>query len=209
MLMSMNVTGTFNTISYQHLIHNLQKQKIPKWIADWVKSVLTGRRITLSIYRQTTAEFQVQTSIPQRSSLFPILYFFYNANLLEICNKPDTNTITIGFINNVNMLAYSTSTEENCRTLERLYKECERWATKHGSVFAPNKYELIHLAKNSKNFNMTTTISIALETVKPKTDIKGLGLQIDCKLKWSAHIQQVQKRITSQTLVLTKLTASI
>ena len=114
----------------------------------------------------------------------------------------------MGFIDDVNVLAYSTSTEENCKTLERLHKECERWAIKHGSVFAPDKYELIRLAKNSKNFNMTTTINISSEIIKPKADIRVLGLQIDCKLKWNAHIRQVQEKMTSQTLALTKLTAS-
>ena len=206
-LMSMDVAGAFDTVSHQRLIHNLQKQKISKWIADWVKSFLTERKTRLSIYRQTT-KYQVQMGIPQRSFLSFILYLFYNANLLEICNRPGTNTSAMGFIDDVNVLVYSTSTEENCKILERLHKECKRWAVKHGSVFAPDKYKLIHLAKNSKNLDMTTTINISSEIIKPKADIRVLGLQINCKLKWSAHIQWVQEKMASQTLALTKLIAS-
>lgn len=102
--------------------------------------------------------------------------YFYNADLLEICDRPGTNTSAMGFMDDVNVLAYSTSTEENCRTLERLHKECERWARKHSSVFAPDKYELIHLAKTPSNFDMTTTISISSETIKPKADVRVMLL---------------------------------
>ena len=144
-LMSMDVAGAFDTISYQHFIHNLQKRKISKWIANWMKSFLTGRRITLSIYRQTITEFHVQTDIPQGFPLSLILYLFYNVDLLEICNRSGTNTSAIGFIDDVNILAYSTSTEENCKTLKRLHKKCKRWALKYSSVFASDKYKLIYL----------------------------------------------------------------
>ena len=106
------------------------------------------------------------------------------------------------------MLAYGKSTEENCRTLERIHRKCELWATRHGSVFAPDKYELIHLSRNPKKFNMTATIQIETNLIEPKTDIRVLGLQIDTKLKWGAHIRKTQEKMTSQSLALTKISAS-
>lgn len=54
----------------------------------------------------------------------------------------------MAFVDDVNILAYSSSTEANCRTLERVHRACLKWAKRHGAEFAPSKYELIHLAKN-------------------------------------------------------------
>lgn len=84
-LLSMDIAGAFDTVSHQRLTHNLRKRKIPEWIANWVQSFLDNRRTTLAIHPQMTDEFAVQTGIPQGSPISPILYLFYNADLLEIC----------------------------------------------------------------------------------------------------------------------------
>ena len=136
-LLSMDVSGTFDSVSHRQLIHNLRKRKILIWITKWVKSFLEDCKSTLAIYRQTTEVFEVHTGIPQGSPVSPILYLFYNADLLDICKRPGTRTSGLGFVNNVNILAYSTSIKKNCKTLERLHKECEKWANRHGVVFAP------------------------------------------------------------------------
>lgn len=86
---------------------------------------LKVRKTTLAIYRQVTEIFEVRTGIPEGSPISPILYLFYNADLLDICEKPGTRASGLGFVDDVNILAYSTSTKENCKTLERLLAECE------------------------------------------------------------------------------------
>ena len=145
---------------------------------------LQDRTTALTINARTTDTFSIHTGIPQGSPLSPILYLFYNADLLEMCERPGSKTSAIGFVDDVNILAYSTSTEENCKTLEKLHRECEKWAKRHGSVFAPQKYELIHFARNPKKFNMTKCVSITGNEVAPKPDIRVLGLQVDTRLKW-------------------------
>ena len=207
-LLSMDVAGAFDTVPHRRLIHNLRKRKIPKWITDWTAIFLKERRTTLTINRRVTEEFAVRTGIPQGSPISPILYLFYNADLLEICERPGINTSALGFVDDVNVLAYGKSTEENCRILERIHRKCELWAARHGSVFAPDKYELIHLSRNPKKFDMSATIQIENNLIEPKTDIRVLGLQIDTKLKWGAHIRKTQEKMTSQSLALTKISTS-
>ena len=82
------------------------------------------------------------------------------------------------------------------------------WAHRHGSTFAPKKYELIYFARNPKRFNMAATITIGGEIKVPKTDIRVLGIQIDTKLKWGSHVKKIQEKTVTQTRALTKLTAS-
>ena len=129
-------------------------------------------------------------------------------DLLDICNRPGTKTSGLGFVDDINALAYGKSTQENCRTLERIHRECERWALRHGSLFAPTKYELIHLSRNPKKFDMTATINIENSLIKPKADIRILGLQIDTKLKWGAHIRKTQEKMVKQSMALTKISTS-
>ena len=136
-LLNINVADAFDSVFHQWLIHNLCKRKIPKWITKWVESFLLNQKTSLTIHRQVMDMFRVCTSIPQGSFISSILYLFYNTDLLDICKRPGTRTSSLRFIDDVNILAYSTSTEENCRTLEKVHKKCEWWAKKHEAIFAP------------------------------------------------------------------------
>lgn len=124
-LLSMDVPGAFDSVSHQRLIHDLRKRKIPEWIPKWVESLLLDRKTTLAIHRQVTNMSEVRTGIPQ-GSISPILYLFYDADSLDICERPGMRTSGLGFVDDVNILAYGTSTEENCKTLEKVHKKCER-----------------------------------------------------------------------------------
>ena len=85
-LLSMDVASAFDTVSHQRLIHNLRRRKIPQWITNWVNSFLKDQSTMLAIHQKRIEQFVVQTRIPQESPLSPILYLFYNADLLEICD---------------------------------------------------------------------------------------------------------------------------
>ena len=167
----MDVSGAFDSVSHQRLIHNLWKRKIPEWIAKWVGSFLRDHKTTLAVYRQVTETLEVRTGIPQGSPVSSILYLFYNADLLDICEKPGIRASGLDFVDDVNILAYSTSTKENCKTLEQLHTECKQWVNKHRAIFAPKKYKLIHLAHSPKKFDMIATINIANTTLFSKPDI--------------------------------------
>lgn len=88
------------------------------------------------------------------------------------------------------VLAYGKNTEEDCKILGAIRKKCGRWAGRHGAVFAPTKYELIHLSRSHKKFNTAATISIETNVIKLKTDIGVLGLQIDTKLKMGSPLSK-------------------
>jgi hypothetical protein len=137
----------------------------------------------------------MQTSISQKFSLSFILYLFYNADLLKIINRLDIAAFDLRFVDDVNILVYEKSIEENCKSLKIIYRVCERWAIRHEIVFASTKYELIHLTRNLKRFNMTITINIDFITIFSKIDIRVLRLQINIKLRWESHVRKIQRKM--------------
>lgn len=88
-----------------------------------------------------------------------------------------------GFVDDVHLIAYGKSTEANCEVLRKAHKVCVHWARTHGASFAPKKYELLHLTRSPKKFNMKSTVDLGEVVVKPDTSIRVLGLHIDSKLK--------------------------
>ena len=150
----------------------------------------------------------VETGIPQGSPISPILFLFFVADLLDATNNEALRTSSFAFVDDTHILTYGNSTERNCRTLERIHRECEEWLRIYGAKFAPKKYELIHFAKRPKDFNMRATIRIG-EAEKVATDhVRVLGVQVDSKLKWGPHIARIEKKFATQSFAISRISTS-
>ena len=67
---------------------------------------------------------RIDLGIPQGSPISPILYLFYNANLLEESEDIAISMTPMGFIDDISLLTYSDSTERNVKNLKKAYKKC-------------------------------------------------------------------------------------
>lgn len=88
----------------------------------------------------TLKDLLIQCGIPQGSPLSPILFLFYNTDLLDICSSISPTLSANALIDDTSLLAMGSSTEENCLNLAKAHKKCLDWAETHGAIFAPSKY---------------------------------------------------------------------
>ena len=207
-LLSLDISGAFDCVNPIRLLDILRKKGFPPWVVQWVRAFITSRSTTLVIQGQETEPFQVGAGVPQGSPLSPILFALYIFELLELCQRPKEGLTAIGFADDINMLAYGRSTESNCRVLEAGHSRCLAWARRHGMRFAPNKYELIHFTRSSKQFNLQASVHLEGVNKLPSPDIRVLGIWVDTKLRWSAHLREVQHKACTQIGALTRITAS-
>jgi hypothetical protein len=146
--------------------------------------------------------------ISQGSPLSLILFLFYNANQVYICNPLTLPASGIGFVDDVNALAFGKSTEENCRTLQTVHKRCLDWARKHRASFAPEKYILVHFTKARTKHNTACPLVLPASTLHPSPSARVLSVILDKKLSWKPHLQHIKSKLTTQTNVLKRLMAS-
>ena len=207
-LLSLDVSKAFDRVSHTRLTHNLRKRRIPESLVRWVTDFLSNRRTEVKVNNFTLPEAPVMVGIPQGSPISPILYLFYNADLLESCEDIRLRTSATGFVDDVNILTYSESTEQNCLKLTEIHKKCQSWTKKHGSKFCPDKYELIHFSRTKKNFNMTAEIKLGDQKIGPKSDIRILGVRLDSALRWQAHMRAVEAKSVHMINALRTITGS-
>jgi hypothetical protein len=151
---------------------------------------------------------RINVDISQDSSIFFIFYFFYNANILKSLKRSRYKIIVIEFVNDINILIYETSTKSNCKALKKTHVKCELWARRHEARFASIKYELMHLTKNHRRFNMTTIININEIIKKSFISMKMLKMQLDIKFKWDSHVKKIHEKMTTQMFAFTRFIAS-
>jgi hypothetical protein len=170
---------------------------------------MQNRCTTLRINEQSTFMSQIKVDISQNFFVSFILYFFYNADILKVFERFKYKITVIDFVNDINILTYDTSITSNCRALKKTYVICELWTRRHDVRFASIKYELLHLTKNHKRFDMTITINVENVIRESTTIVRVLNVQLDIKLKWDSHVKKIQNKMITQMLALIRLTIFI
>ena len=179
-LLLLDVSRAFNNVSRPQLLHNLRKHRVDQILVRWVNSFLNDQSTTLKLQEYTAPSAPIQTGIPQGSPLSPILYLFYNTDLIKACKTEHTEAIR--YIDDVSILAIGPITQRNCKTLKAIHRTAEKWARQHGSQFAPAKYELIHFTRDPKA-NTTHPLRLPHATIEASPSYRYLGIQMDSRLR--------------------------
>lgn len=111
------------------------------WIANFMKVLVT----TIKINKYSINMINISTKISQKLLLLSILYFFQNADLLEIYLFFGLQIIARSFIENTILFATRFYIVENYKKFKKLYQLYIIWAIKHVSKIDLFKYQLVHL----------------------------------------------------------------
>lgn len=78
-----------------------------------------------------------------------ILYIIYNADLLSIAGDVDSED-SLGFVDDIAILAIGKDFEENARTLKSMMEReggGQQWSNEHNSKFEISKSAVLHLTR--------------------------------------------------------------
>jgi hypothetical protein len=89
-------------------------------------SFLSDRSTILKLQEYTAPSEPIQTGISQGSLMSPILYLFYNADLIEACRTECTESV--GYIDDASIFAIGPSSVKNCKVLKAIHQKAEEWA---------------------------------------------------------------------------------
>ena len=202
----LDVSGAFDNVSHARLIHNLKKRRVDHRVGRWVESFFKDRTTTIKSNEACMENVNINTGIPQGSPLSPILYLFYNADLMEIGKKHKCMLAT-GFIDDTMYAAEGRSAAANNEVLTKAHKEAMEWTKKHGSKFAIKKYQLTHFSWRRSN-EWKLDLQLGDQTVKATSHSKFLGAIMDRKLMWREHVNQLKMKATKSLTGLSKLAGS-
>jgi exonuclease III len=206
-MLSLDMTGAYDRVSHERLIHNLRQKKIPEWVTRYINSFLSERTTCLSFAGYTSKPITTRTGIPQGSALSPILFLYFVYELLE--NLQSHNSSSLGFVDDHNLLTWSRTTTANCARLEQMHAECITWAKRHGMTWNPEKYSIIHFTKQRRTngLQLSAAPDIGMKD-GPVPAVKVLGLWVDTKLSWKPHIQNTATKAIGKIAAMSRLLGS-
>jgi ribonuclease HI len=204
-LLLLDVSGAYDNVSHERLLHNLRKRRVSDRIVKWVRSFLEGRSTTIQLDEYTAPPAAIDTGIPQGSCISPLLYLFYNADLMDACSTRETEVV--GYIDDVSILAIGPSAPSNCKLLKMVHRQAEEWARKHRSKFAASKYEFVHFTWDPK-MNSTHALRLPQATIPASPSCRYLGVHMDTRLRWEAQREVLEAAATKRPSALSALASS-
>ncbi len=204
-MLNLDVVKAFNRVSHVRLLHTLKMKRTSSYIIEWTRSFLKNRETLLIFNEQTSDMRKINADISQRFLISSILFLFFNASLIEKCEALRIKIEVLDFINDINILVYDRFTEEICRTLSKAHDVCTKWARTHDATFASEKYKLTYFTRKSKRFDMTISIQIESSVIKSKSNVRVLEMQLNTKLRWDAHLRQIETNHVTRMLALSHL----
>ena len=195
---NLNVSNAFDNMLHFRFLHNLKKKNISNKLLKWVKNFLKNKNITLIIKDYTMMKRRINVNISQNSSLFLMLYLFYNANLLKSYENVKLRFNIIKFVNDINILTYNESTKQNCEMLKKTWNKIVEWTKRHDFKFNERKHKLIHFLKISKRYNINVNIMLKEHRVNANINFRILKIQLNFKLKWRSHFRRIKMKLINK-----------
>ncbi|KZL81062.1 reverse transcriptase, partial [Colletotrichum incanum] len=96
-LVSFDVKGAYNGVCKERLIQRMKARGIPDDLLRWVSAFCSDRTATIQINGQSSeSRILPQAGLPQGSPLSPILFLFFNADLVQ--RRIDSNGGAMAFV---------------------------------------------------------------------------------------------------------------
>ena len=204
-LVSFDVKGAYNNVATEPLLQRLRQRRIPEPIVRWVQDFCTSRKACVMVNGFTSeVEDLPQAGLPQGSPLAPILFLFFNANLVQHKIKEGGS---MAFVDDYTAWVVGDSAERNTRRIQQeILPQLEKWERESGAVFESSKTAFIHFTRNtSPARDSDMPLRFKQDTITPSQSVKILGVIMDQELRYKEHVAGKADKSYKAALALKRL----
>lgn len=142
-------------------------------------------------------------SITRGSPLCPVLYVFYNANLVEATISSKSGAI--GFADDLNAWVTGPSPATKVETIpHEILPRVEQWADSSGAIFGADNTGFIHFrprrAKTYEQDKREHPIYFQGAEIRPQNQVHILGVTLDTRFNMDAYVAKAAAKATGTCL---------
>jgi hypothetical protein len=147
-LVSFDVKGAYNGVYKERLLQRLTARGIPLTLVRWIDAFCSERTATILVNGHTAEQQQLpQAGLPQGSPLSPILFLFFNADLVQHGLNRDGGSMA--FVDDYNAWVTGPSAEANREGIQAIIDQAMDWERRSGATFEGEKTVIIHFTRSA------------------------------------------------------------
>ena len=202
-LVSFDVKGAYNGVYKDRLLQRLAARGIPPALVRWIDAFCSERTATILVNGHTSQQQPLpQAGLPQGSPLSPILFLFFNADLVQ--HKLNANGGAMAFVDDYNAWVTGPSAEANREGVQAIIDRAIEWERRSGATFEGDKTVIIHFTRRPDRTS-TRPFTIKGEVIAPKETAKILGVIMDSGLRYVQHIGKATTKGLLAAMALKRL----
>lgn len=183
----LDVAQAFDKVWHKGLILKLNKI-LPKQYVEVVTSYISGRCFRIKQENQYSDLMEIKAGVPQGSVLGPVLYLLYTSDI------PKTKSATVAmFADDTALLAVGKEQRLSTKLLQTASNEIVKW-TKQWRIKL-NETKSVHVNFTNKLLKDPPTLDINGTVIPYENNAKYLGMTLDAKLRWKAHIRKKMEEL--------------
>lgn len=204
-MLSLDIEGAFPNAVMQRVLYNMRKRRVPEKLVQAISRVLIGRKTRIRFGDFTSEYMELTNGIGQGDLLSMIVYLFYNADFFDIRLPNPRKGISVGFVDDKNVIVDGGTAEKNVELLKE-FMEKPGGANEHNSKFELSKMILIHFPRPRSN-KTTSPPPLQLHgtTVMEKSSVRMLGVMMDSNLNWKEQFAYAHTKASGVVSALWKL----
>lgn len=186
-VVSLDVKNAFNTAPWCLIDAALRKRKVPQYLNVMIRSYLTNRELQVG---DSQARRSVTCGVPQGSVLGPALWSAFYDDLLDTDMPPGVQLVA--FADDVALIGTARTGELAGVLINPALEIVSNWMHNHGLKLAPQKSEAAVLTTKYR-YN-DPVLYVEGHRVPVKSKIRYLGVELDTRLSFTAHVATAAKK---------------
>ena len=194
----------FDTVNHKILLSKLDHYGIRGRANEWVKSYLSNRDQFVNLNNCTSSKNSIKCGVPQGSILGPLLFIIY----INDMNKAIANCVTHHFADDTNLLYAHKDPNVIRKVVNKDLDLLFQWLCANRLSLNVSKTEFIIFRPPKKNLSDRIVLTLNNTKIFESLKIKYLGLLMDTRLNWKAHIHELSKKLSQAIGMIYKIRQS-